>query len=111
MTGEPISASAIGKLSAALLPSAVGAAIALKLNTADLSISARISSFLVSLTLGYYLGSAIAEYYDIDGMRADAARLIVSLYGLSVASTVSAQMPAFVAAARRRFIGEGDPHA
>lgn len=111
MTGEPLSASALGKFAAALLPSAVGAAIALKLNTADLTFTARVSSFLVSLTLGYYLGSALAEYYAIDGMRADAVRLIVSLYGLSVASTVSSQMPAFVAAARRRFIGESDPHA
>ena len=102
---EPTTAPIL-KLLGALLPGAVGSAIALLFNTADASSIDRLIAFASGVALAHYGGGALAHWYGVDGVLAEALRVAVGLWGLAIVANVMAEIPALIAAARRRIIGE-----
>jgi hypothetical protein len=102
---EPTTAPIL-KLLGALLPGAVGSAIALRFNTADASSRDRALAFFAGVALGHYGGSALAHLYGLDGPMADALRVAIGLFGLALVANVMAEIPALIAAARRRYLGD-----
>lgn len=101
------------KLLADAAPLAIGSAIALKFNTADLAFTGRAFAFVASLAIGHYIGGALIERAAIDpGMLADGVKLATSLFGLSFAASITAEIPqlvtAMVAAIRRKFLGDSE---
>ena len=104
---EPTTVPALAiKLLGGIVPGAVGAAIALRFNTSDLTRSRRIAAFGCSVGLAHYLGGAVVEHWALAGMVADAAKLGTGLFGLSIVAAMITEVPTIVAALRRRFIGE-----
>lgn len=103
---DPITPAGIAVALGKLLPSAVGAALSLRLNTADLSAGKRLVAFLGALALGHYLGAAVADQYALTGAKEEAARLLIALYGLNLIALISAQLPALLDTARRRILGD-----
>jgi hypothetical protein len=99
-------AAAILKVAAGLVPGAVGAAIALRFNTTDISPRQRWLSFAAGIALAHYGGGALAEQYNLTGMVADAARMAIGLFGLGLAAGLNAELPQIIAAARRKLMGE-----
>lgn len=102
---EPTTASLL-KLFGGLLPGALGAAIALRFNTADASNLDRSLAFAAGVGLAHYGGGALAQWYGLDGIIAEATRLAVGLFGLALVANVMAEIPALIAYARRRLLGD-----
>lgn len=90
----------------ALLPGCVGAAIALRFNTTDSRAIDRVFAFAAGASLAHYGGGALAQWYGLDGLLADSTKLAVGLFGLALVASVMAEIPALIAAARRRFLGD-----
>lgn len=89
-----------------VFPGVIGAAIALRFNTADLSASKRASAFLASIAIAHYLGGAVVEHWALAGMVAEAAKLAAGLFGLSVIASLMAEVPTIVGQLRRRYLGD-----
>lgn len=102
---EPTTASIV-KLLGALLPGAVGSAIALRFNTTDARALDRLLAFMGGVALGHYGGGALAHWYGVDGVLADAMRVAAGLFGLALVANVMAELPSLIAAARRRLFGD-----
>lgn len=96
----------LAKFIVGLLPGAVGAAIALRFNTANASVLDRLLAFLAGAALAHYAGSALAQWYGLDGFMADATKVAVGLFGLALVANVMAEIPALIAFARRRLFGD-----
>ena len=96
---------AIGKLIYSLVPSAIGSAIALKLNTTELSTIGRLFSFLCGVGISHYFGGAGVEHFELEGFQADAVRVMAGMFGLSLAATLNTQIPSLVSSARTKYVG------
>lgn len=97
---------ALWKLIGGVLPAAAGALISLRLNTADLSFGTRLIAFLSAFALGHYLGAAVAQQYALEGPKAEAASLVIALFGLNLVAILAAQLPSLFDLAKRRILGD-----
>lgn len=97
---------AIVKILLAALPSAIGSALSLRFNTRDLTLRARAVAFVGSFGTAWYIGEAIALHYSLTGPLADGAKLLLGLFGLNLIASINTEIPAIIAAARRRILGD-----
>ena len=98
----------VGALLWSLVPAAFGSLISLKFAPDDSSPMQRMVTFLIGVGLAYFIGGAVIEYFGISlqSFTADAIKLTIGLFGMSTATQIMTQLPEFLAAVRRKFIGE-----
>ena len=102
---EPItSIGAAVKLLAALIPEAVGSAIALRLNTIPLRPLDRM--FACGVALAHYVGGAVSQYFALTGILEDASKVVVGIFGLNLSAAITAQIPTIIESARKRVLGD-----
>ena len=105
-------ASGLASLAAKLAPSAVGAVIALRFNTRDISAPARAFAVVCSLAIGHYVGGGVVDYLALllgrppPEMMANCAHMGAAVFGLSLIASVTAEIPKAIAALRRKFLGD-----
>ena len=104
---EPItSLGAAVKLLAALIPEAVGSAIALRLNTIPLRPLDRMFSFACGVALAHYVGGGVSQYFALTGILEDASKVVVGIFGLNLSAAITAQIPTIIESARKRVLGD-----
>lgn len=106
---EPTTTTTTGALLiklAHIFPAIVGAAIALRFNTTDLSARKRASAFAASVGIAYYGGGAIVEWWNLTGLIAEAAMVAAGLFGLSIIASLMAEIPAAITQLRRKYLGD-----
>lgn len=91
-----------------IVPAALGSAISLKVSGCKGSITEMLVKFTFGLCIAYYFGGATLEYFKIatPSFLADAIKLTWGLFGMGIITQIFTQMPDFVSAVRRKFIGD-----
>lgn len=88
-----------------LLPGAVGAAISLKFMPGSWWNKAL--SFLGGVACSYYIGNGLIEYLNVTGKFSATAMLFtIGIFGLSIVNQIQQQLPEFMYALKRKWIGE-----
>lgn len=89
-----------------LIPEAAGSAVALRLNTIPLKPLDRTFSFACGVGLAHYIGGGAADYFALSGIQADAAKVVVGIFGLNFAAAVTAQIPDVIKILKKRIFGD-----
>lgn len=95
-----------GKILSQLAPLAIGAGIALRFSTSEMTTRAKVGAVATSFALGHYLGGAVVEWFHVSpGYIADAIKIAAAMYGLSATASINAELPAAISEIRRKFTG------
>jgi len=95
----------------AVIPAAIGSALAIYINKEKNSTLRKIEIFAVwafGIAVAHYLGGATIIYAGIDahGIFADAVKFTVGLLGMVTLTVLIAQVPDILKAIRVKFLGE-----
>lgn len=105
--GKAAALAEVGKILSQLAPLAIGAGIALRFSMAEMTPRAKICAVATSFALGHYIGGAVVEWFGVGtGYIADAIKIAAAMYGLSATSSINAELPAAIAAIRRKLTGD-----
>ena len=105
--GKAAALAEVGKILSQLSPLAIGAGIALRFSMAEMTPRAKLCAVATSFALGHYIGGAVVEWFSVGpGYIADAIKIAAAMYGLSATSSINAELPAAIAAIRRKLTGD-----
>ena len=98
----------IGAWLSSLAPAVIGSLISLRFSPDNSTPFQRLTTFLIGVSLSYFIGGAILEHFGIDykSFTADAIKLTIGLFGMAITTQLMIQIPEILSSVRKKFIGE-----